>query len=59
MTTRSDEHKLATDVPDPPTVTEQMRAELAAEAREWRADLSRRASAMEAVTSKDLRARAR
>ena len=51
--------KLAVDVPDPPPVTEEIRAQLAAEAREWHAKLAEKVNAIEAVTAEDLRALAR
>jgi hypothetical protein len=51
--------RLATDLPDPPAVTDKVRAELAAEAREWHRKLAEKATAMESVTAEDLRARAR
>ncbi len=54
-----DAPKLATDVPDPPAVTDEVRTQLAAEAREWGAEFSKKVSAIESVTAEDLRARAR
>lgn len=51
--------RLARDVPPPPTITEEVRAQLAVDSREWRAEVAAKVAAIEAVTSKDLRVRAR
>lgn len=51
--------RLARDVPVPPAITDQVREQLAAEAREWRAEVAGKVAAIELVTSEDLRVRAR
>ena len=51
--------KLAREVPDPPTITEEMRKQLAVDSREWRAEVAEKVKAIESVTSDDLRVRAR
>lgn len=51
--------RLARNVPEPPAITEEMRRELVREAKAWRAEIAEKAAAIEAVTSDDLRVRAR
>jgi len=59
MTVSAEAYQLATDVPDPPAITDEMRAELAAEAHEWQVTFTKKVTAIESVTAEDLTARAR
>ena len=51
--------RLAREVPAPPAITAEVRAQLAADAKEWRAEVAEKVAAIESVTSEDLRVRAR
>lgn len=51
--------KLAREVPEPPPITEELRQQLIAEARAWRAEVAEKVKAIELVTSDDLRVRTR
>jgi hypothetical protein len=59
VTTPRSPIKLAHDVPVPPAITAEVRAQLVVEAKEWRAGVAKQSAAIEAVTSSDLNVRAR
>lgn len=51
--------RLARNVPEPPTITDEERKALVREAKAWREEIAVKTAAIEAVTSDDLRVRAR
>ena len=51
--------KLVQDVPEPPTITPEVRDRLVQEAKAWRAEFAARIAAVEAITSEDLKIRIR
>lgn len=50
---------LARNVPEPPAITDEEREALVREAKAWREEIAVKTAAIEAVTSDDLRVRAR